>query len=441
MKEVLLRHGFRIIESSSKTEIPQMFPKLSADLIVVGSFKKSAWDGLEIARQIRSLDRNVPIILVASKPSEELAIAALRAGINDYLRPPFSFEELVLSIDRHLPNFLRWSPQEDEKKPEFDIIDGHRMIGQSSLLRAIKANIANIASTDSNLLVTGETGTGKELVAELVHRNGPRAEKPFVCINCAAIPDGLLESELFGYERGSFTGAYNANKGKLKFGDGGTIFLDEIGDMSPYAQAKILRVLESREVQRLGGRENIPLNVRFVAASNQNIEHLVSENKFRKDLYFRLNVANIHLPPLRDRKEDIPFLSEHYIGEFNRRFGREVEGFTEETLEYLLRYDWPGNIRELKNLLEVTVANFRHGRISFANLPEQFRRRLNEIKNLPHDERSPLLSALISTNWNISKAAQKLHWSRMTIYRKMAKYHINRKENCNIDLIRRDSMM
>jgi transcriptional regulator with PAS, ATPase and Fis domain len=249
------------------------------------------------------------------------------------------------------------------------------MIGQSSLLRAIKANIANIASTDSNLLVTGETGTGKELVAELVHRNGPRAEKPFVCINCAAIPDGLLESELFGYERGSFTGAYNANKGKLKFGDGGTIFLDEIGDMSPYAQAKILRVLESREVQRLGGRENIPLNVRFVAASNQNIEHLVSENKFRKDLYFRLNVANIHLPPLRDRKEDIPFLSEHYIGEFNRRFGREVEGFTEETLEYLLRYDWPGNIRELKNLLEVTVANFRHGRISFANLPEQFRRR------------------------------------------------------------------
>lgn len=328
------------------------------------------------------------------------------------------------------------------KRPEgpgSGIIDGHRMIGESLALREIRAAMGEIASTDSNLLITGETGTGKELVAELVHKNSPRAHKPFVCINCAAIPDSLLESELFGYERGSFTGAYASNKGKLKFGDGGTIFFDEIGDMSPYAQAKILRVVESREVQRLGGKENIPLNVRFIAATNQNLEQSVSENKFRKDLYFRLNVANIHLSPLRDRKEDIPSLFDHYIRELNGQFGREVEGFTEETLESLLRYDWPGNVRELKNLLEATVANFRHRRISSADLPEQFRRRLRDAKHLPLDERYPLLSVLISTNWNISKAAQKLHWSRMTVYRKMEKYHINRKENRNIDVIRRDS--
>jgi len=435
LKEMLLRLRFGIIESSDKTGILRNLPNPSIDLIIIGSFEDGAWAGLEVVQQIRRLDRKVPIILIAAKPSEALAIAALRAGINDYLKQPFSFEELVTSVQRCLPHFL--SPHHAAKELGSGIIDGHRMIGESLALQEIRAYIGNIASTDSNLLVTGETGTGKELVAELVHGNSPRAHKPFVCINCAAIPDSLLESELFGYERGSFTGAYSSNKGKLKFGDGGTIFLDEIGDMSPYAQAKILRVVESREVQRLGGRENIPLNVRFIAASNQDLEQSVSENKFRKDLYFRLNVARIHMPPLRERKEDIHSLSDHYIRELNRQFGREVEGFSEESLESLLRYDWPGNIRELKNLLEAILINFHRQRISFMDLPEHFRRRLRDAKDLPQDERYPLLSVLLSTNWNISKAAQQLHWSRMTVYRKMAKYHINRKENRNINVIER----
>jgi len=437
LKEMLLRLRFGIIESSDKTGILRNLPNPSIDLIIIGSFEDGAWAGLEVVQQIRRLDRKVPIILIAAKPSEALAIAALRAGINDYLKQPFSFEELVTSVNRCISHFLPRGPQQNTKGPGSGIIDGHRMIGESLALQEIRAYIGNIASTDSNLLVTGETGTGKELVAELVHGNSPRAHKPFVCINCAAIPDSLLESELFGYERGSFTGAYSSNKGKLKFGDGGTIFLDEIGDMSPYAQAKILRVVESREVQRLGGRENIPLNVRFIAASNQDLEQSVSENKFRKDLYFRLNVARIHMPPLRERKEDIHSLSDHYIRELNRQFGREVEGFSEESLESLLRYDWPGNIRELKNLLEAILINFHHQRISFMDLPELFRRRLRDAKDLPQDERYPLLSMLISTNWNISKAAQKLHWSRMTVYRKMEKYHINRKENRNINVIER----
>jgi transcriptional regulator with PAS, ATPase and Fis domain len=285
-------------------------------------------------------------------------------------------------------------------------------------------------------------------VAELIHRNSPRAHQPLLCVNCAAIPDSLLESELFGYERGSFTGAYSASKGKLKFGDGGTIFLDEIGDMSAYAQAKILRVIESREIQRLGGKENVSLNVRFIAATNKDLDQSVSEKTFRKDLYYRLNVAGIQLPLLKDRKEDIPSLCDHYVGKFNRQFGRHVQGFTEETAEALLRYDWPGNVRELKNLLEATVGNFRCSQnlsssdscgqcpevsfrcrqISFTDLPEQFRRRATETQSLCSDERYPLLSVLISTNWNISKAAQKLHWSRMTVYRKMAKYCIIRRK-------------
>jgi DNA-binding NtrC family response regulator len=455
LKEALLRHGFAVIESFDKTGILRNFPNPPKDLIIIGSLENGSWDGLELARQIRRLDGNLPIIFIATETSEELAIAALRAGVNDYFKQPYSLEDLVSSVNRYLSDLLYRRPQQRLKGPASGIIEGQRMIGESLAMRETRAAIGRIAPTDSNVLVTGETGTGKELVAELIHRNSPRAQQPFVCINCAAIPDSLLESELFGYERGSFTGAYSASKGKLKFGDGGTIFLDEIGDMSPYAQAKILRVIESREVQRLGGKENVPLNVRFIAATNKDLEQSVSEKTFRKDLYYRLNVAGIHLPLLRDRKEDIPSLCDHYIGDLNRQFARHVEGFTEETAETLLRYDWPGNVRELKNLLEATVGNFRCGQnrgasdscgqcpevsfrcrqISFTDLPEQFRRRLSDAKPLPPDERYPLLSVLISTNWNISKAAQQLHWSRMTIYRKMAKYHIHRKENRNIDAV------
>jgi DNA-binding NtrC family response regulator len=455
LKQAFLPCGFAVVESSDKTATLKTFPSSAVDLVIIGSLESGSRDGLELARQIRELDRNLPVIFIAAETSEELAIAALRAGINDYLKQPYSFEELISSVNRCLPDYRARRSQESVSEPASDIIDGHRMIGESLVMREIRAAIGRIATTDSNVLVTGETGTGKELVAELIHRNSSRARQPFVCINCAAIPDSLLESELFGYERGSFTGAYSASKGKLKFGDGGTIFLDEIGDMSPYAQAKILRVIESREVQRLGGKENFPVNVRFIAATNKDLEQSISQKTFRKDLYYRLNVAGIHLPLLRDRREDIPSLCDHYIGDFNRRFGRHVEGFTEEIGEILLRYDWPGNVRELKNLLEATVGNFRCSQnrstsescaqcpevsfrcrqISFADLPEQFRRRVSQAEPLPPDERYPLLSMLISTNWNISKAAQKLQWSRMTVYRKMTKYHIHRKENRNIDAI------
>jgi DNA-binding NtrC family response regulator len=387
LKEIFVHRKFAVIEAAERNDILRYFSNSNVDLIIVGSFENRSWDGLEVVRQIRRLDRNIPIILIAMETSEELAIAALKAGINDYFKRPFSSDELVASVQRCLPHFL--SPHHAAKELGSGIIDSHEMIGESVALREIRAAMGKIASTDSNLLVTGETGTGKELVAELIHRNSPRAQKPFVCINCAAIPDTLLESELFGYERGSFTGAYSANKGKLKFGDGGTIFFDEIGDMSPHAQAKILRVVESREVQRLGGKENIPLNVRFIAATNQDLEQLVAEKKFRKDLYFRLNVANIHLPPLRERKEDIPSLVDHYIQELDRQLGREIEGYTEETLESFLRYDWPGNIRELKNLLEAIVVNVQSRQILFMDLPEHFRQRLRDVKDLAQDERHP----------------------------------------------------
>jgi DNA-binding NtrC family response regulator len=309
------------------------------------------------------------------------------------------------------------------------LIDAQGMIGKSPVMQEVKAYLARVAAADSSVLITGETGTGKELVAAFIHQHSRRQQRPFVSVNCAAIPDSLLESELFGYTRGAFTGASASQEGKMQSANGGTIFFDEIGDMSPYAQAKILRAIETREVQPLGAKKSVPVDVRVVAATNQDLEQLTSENKFRKDLYFRLNVARIHLPPLRDRKEDIPALFNHYIQEFNQRFGREVEGFTEEALAYLLCYEWPGNVRELKNLLEAIFVNLPPRQVSFLDLPEQFRKRLRDTEGLPQDERDRLLSALFATNWNMSKAAQKLHWSRMTLYRKMEKYHIVRGES------------
>ena len=448
LRDAFLRPGLAVIDATDKADLLRHFPDPAIELVVIGSVGEGAWDGLELAKQIRSLDRNLPIIFIATESSEDLAIAALRTGVNDYVRHPCPVEDLVLRASRYLPGIPKPRTEQTVNRATPQILDDHRMIGESLAMQEVRAVIGRIASTDSNVLVTGETGTGKELVAELIHKNSPRSRQPFVCINCAAIPDSLLESELFGHERGSFTGAYSSSSGKLKLGDGGTIFLDEIGDMSAYAQAKILRVIESREIQRLGGRENIPLNVRFIAATNKNLEQAVSDKTFRNDLYYRLNVASIHLPQLRDRKEDIPSLCRYYIRHFNRHFGRQIESLTEETALALFRYDWPGNVRELKNLLEATVgnfrciqnsgadvscglcpeANFRCRQISLMDLPDQFRRRLRETKPVPPDERFPLLSVLTSTNWNISKAAQKLHWSRMTIYRKMAKYHIRRND-------------
>jgi transcriptional regulator with PAS, ATPase and Fis domain len=238
------------------------------------------------------------------------------------------------------------------------------------------------------------------------------------------VPDSLFESELFGYERGAFTGAHASKDGKLKLADGGSIFLDEIGDLSLYTQAKMLRVLENKEIERLGATKTVPLDVRVIAATNRDLEQLVANGQFRADLFFRLDVLRIHLPPLRNRKEDIPLLLEYYIRKLNSRLSCEVQGFTEETLEYLLQYDWPGNIRELKNMLECVFASVPGRWIALTDLPARFRVKLKPIEHRTLDDREKIISALLATDWNKSRAAQKLQWSRMTLYRKMAKFGV-----------------
>src|SRR5215813_7258237 len=298
------------------------------------------------------------------------------------------------------------------------------LIGSSLAIWKVKTYLRKVAATDSHVLITGETGTGKELAAQYIHRHSARRAKPLVTINCAALPDGLLESELFGYERGAFTGATTSYCGKLKLADGGTVLFDEIGDMSPYAQAKILRVIETKEVYPLGGRRSVPLDIRIIAATNRNLDQRMANNEFRQDLYFRLNVARVHLPPLSERKEDIPLLTDHFVQKFSAQFGRGIEGFSDEAMERLLSHDWPGNIRELINLIERIFIDPPQEKIAVADLPRSMRSRPSVRQDTVPPERELLLYTLSQTNWNKTQAAERLHWSRMTLYRKIAKYHI-----------------
>jgi len=421
LKESLLHCGLVLTYASEKSGLIRSLEARQPDLVILGPSCVGPGNNLELAQEIHKLFSRTRLVLIVSNSSEELAISALKLGISEYVKYPLVPGELERAVNHCL------FPAEDPVElPLGSDPSLGGIVGDSSIMRAIRARVARVALSDSNVLITGETGTGKEILAEAVHGKSPRHNKPLIAINCAAIPDSLLESELFGYAKGAFTGADSSSDGKLKAADKGTVFLDEIGDMSAYGQAKILRMIESKEIQRLGCNRGIPLDVRVIAATNQDLEQLSKENRFRKDLFFRLNVARIHLPPLRERKEDLLSLIDYYIGRFNRQFGRRVRGLSEEALECLLAYDWPGNVRELKNLLESIFVEGPTQDISLADLPLQLRLRCNELKSLSGNERERMLWALSATNWNKSKAADKLQWSRMTLYRKMARYNISR---------------
>jgi DNA-binding NtrC family response regulator len=418
----LAHQGFEVLRPQPGTEADFLLQRDRPALAIIDSSGPDPAGDLETASRLRRQSPVTPIIFIVRRSSEAKAIAALRTGVSDYLKRPFSFEELLESIRRHYPlpppgsSPDAASPPPEKGEP--------LLIGLAPRILDLKGYIARAAALDCNVLITGETGTGKERVAELIHWHSARRAKPMVSINCAALPETLLESELFGYERGAFTGAYASYPGKLRLADGGTFFLDEIFDMAPYLQAKILRVLDTRSIDSLGGRKSIPVDVRIVAATNRNPELALEQGLLRQDLYYRLNVARIHLPPLRERPIDIPQLLQHFLEEMNRRYHRQVEGFSPEVMALLMSYAWPGNIRELRNLVEALFINLPARVVSLAHLPETFRPLLANRDKL-RDERELLLEALQTTNWNKSQAAGKLQWSRMTLYRKMEKYAIS----------------
>lgn len=302
------------------------------------------------------------------------------------------------------------------------------LLGNSDAIRQLRSLTPKIARSDAPVLITGSTGTGKEQFARILHQLSPRTNRPFVAINCAAIPDSLFESELFGFERGSFTGAHHAQRGKAALADGGSLFLDEVGELSLLNQSKLLRVLEEHEIQPIGAPRPLKIDFRVIAATNRCVEDQVENGSFRNDLYYRLNVARVAIPDLCDRPQDISVYIDHFIQRFNHRLGASVSAPSAELMDVLLHYRWPGNVREVRNFVEGVFIDPPNGAIGLRDIPAAFARLPESYARPGEDERVRIVAALQKTDWNKAEAAKELHWSRMTLYRKLTKYQLTRSE-------------
>ena len=387
-------------------------------VVIIGLPQSETIDDPELVDQIRRQATSRPVLVLAGKNSKRQIEAALDIGMDHFLRWPCQARSIM-------EKFADLHGVEPSLSPEVADIDGF-VASRSPAMKKIKDYLKKVALKDSNVLLTGETGTGKHVAAEFIHQNSLRKSNPLLCVNCTAFPETLLESELFGYEKGAFTNAMTARPGKFEMASGGTLFLDEIGDMGLSAQAKILRAIEKKEIWRIGGGKPCLSDFRLITATNRDPEQLIGTGRFRDDLYYRLNIARVHLPPLRERKEDIEALAGHAIGLLNSKFNMEIRGFTPEVIELFHHYDWPGNIRQLNNVIEASFINNPVHDIGFDDLPESFRSLLNRKGGRTVNEHEKILKTLAETGWNISRASEKLDISRMTLYRKMTKDRIRK---------------
>ncbi len=395
--------------------------------------------GLDVLKELSSLKINVPCIVITAFGTVQTAVEAMKLGAFDYITKPFILDDISISINRAL-NVSKLQNENIKLKKELKKEYGfRRIIGSSSQIQGVIEFIEKIADTDSTVLVTGESGTGKELVAKTLHYQSSRAQQPFVPLNCAAIPREILESELFGHEKGAFTGAINTRIGRFELANFGTLFLDEIGDVAPSLQAKLLRVLQEKEFERVGGIKTIKVDVRIIAATNKDLEKAVKNGEFREDLYYRLNVIPIHLPPLREIKEDFPMLLEHFVVDISKRKKKQLPKLSRQALDCLLNYRWPGNVRELENLLERLIILKEGDVINMEDLPERFRIKQFQTQQaaaksytlptggvdlnllLDEMEKSLILQALESSEGVKSKAASLLGLNRTTLIEKMKK--------------------
>jgi two-component system response regulator AtoC len=344
--------------------------------VVISDLRMPNLDGIGLLRALTLHEPNLPVILLTAHGSVDSAVEAVKLGAFDYLEKPFDREQIHQVVAKALATRDRAGPSAAAaplvEGQELDPCVHAGMVGTSSAVTAIREVVATVAASPSTVLITGESGTGKELVARALHLGSPRREQPFIRVNCAAIPSGLLESELFGHERGSFTGAVSSRPGRFELADGGTLFLDEVSEIPKESQVKLLRAIQESEFERVGGVRTLRVNVRLVAATNRNLEEAVRDGSFREDLFYRLNVVPVHLPPLRERVEDLPLLIAHFIGRCNERLGKSVQGISQSALAVLERYPWPGNIRELENLIERMVLFASGPQIDGHDLPESF---------------------------------------------------------------------
>jgi len=388
-------------------------------------------EGLEVLRRMKEIDEYIAVIVVTAVDDVKTAVEAMKAGAHEYVVKPFDMEALQTLVSRafqhqDLMQEVLYLRAEIEESQSFVNI-----VGRDEKMVQIFELVGRIADSDVTVLVTGESGTGKELIARAIHQQSQRAHKHFIAVNCAAIPEQLLESELFGHERGSFTGAMQRRIGKFELAHGGTLFLDEIGGMRLDMQSKLLRVLQEREIERVGGERTINVDVRVIAATNADLLERVKAKAFREDLYYRLNVVPIYLPPLRERRSDIPLLVHHFLEKYNRQFNRQVQGFSPGAVEGLQAYDWPGNVRELENVVERLVVLRTHGVIQLRELPIDLRSQHGRLTDqlsregydlreaLQHFEREYIIEVLRKTQWNQSLAARMLGVHRNTLLAKM----------------------
>jgi DNA-binding NtrC family response regulator len=351
LRECLQREGYNVVPAENGKEALSKLDEEGFDLILL-DYKLPDTNGIDLLEKIRRTS-DVPVVMITSNTSIDNAVAAMRMGAYDYVTKPFQVEDIVVRVAKALENNRYKREHEKGIEENRKVFGFDRLIGASKEMQQVMKLVERVLTIrDATILIQGESGTGKDVLAKAIHYNGPRAGGPYTNITCTAIPETLLESILFGYEKGSFTDAKTQKKGHFEEGNGGTVFLDEIGDMTLYLQSKLLRFLEEKTFQRVGGTRDIRVDVRVIAATNKDLKKLVAEGAFREDLYFRLKVIPIWLPPLRERSGDIPMLAEHFIREYNREFKKSVQGVTPEVLKQLEEYHWPGNIRELKNTIE-----------------------------------------------------------------------------------------
>jgi two-component system response regulator HydG len=431
LTDIMELEGYHVETAAT---VPEALSKIGREVydLVLTDLKIGPHSGMEIVKHVRSTSTETEVMMITAYATVETAVQAMKLGACDYITKPFQFEELTHRI-RNVLERKQLRKEVEILREQFQRRFGFEsIIGESRELLKVLEKVKKIAPTEATVLITGETGTGKELIAKAIHNLSRRADKPFVSVNCAAFPEQLLESELFGHAKGAFTGAISARRGLIEEAHGGTLFLDEIGDTPLSIQVKLLRALEDKTIRRLGENRTITVDVRFIASTNRHLEEAIRRKEFREDLFYRLNVISIHLPPLRARRGDIPLLANHFLRLYSERERKAVVGFTESALSLLINYDYPGNVRELENIVEQAVAIAVGEWITPAELPPSVREHgynppTKEIERTLHDvERDLIVEAIERNQGNLEKAAKDLGMSRTTLWRKMKKYEVGR---------------
>jgi DNA-binding NtrC family response regulator len=420
-------YGCRVDTAQDAYEALNKYKGQNWDIVLL-DIKMPGMDGVELQRRLKEIDEKTIRIMITAYASVDTAVQALKEGAYDYISKPINPAQLDHIIRNAIEKRRLISETASLRQKIEDLSLPEEIIGESQGMRKILEMVAEVAKTDATVMIRGESGTGKELIARAIHANSKRRYFPIITINCGAYPEGLLESEIFGHEKGSFTGAQFTRRGKLELADKGTLFFDEIGNISMKMQMDLLRVIETKQFSRLGGERMITTDFRVVSATNQDLEQDVKGGNFREDLYYRLNVFTLVLPPLRERVSDIPLLVDYFLDKFSKTMNKPVEGFTPEALDLLVHYPWPGNVRELRNIIERAMVVVKGKKIEVSDLSLPFDREgyAQGVDSLEEAERLHIQRILNRTDWNISQAASLLGIERVTLYSKIKKYGLQK---------------